>query len=56
MEKESKFSKEIKTKACSNYEKVDGSFREIAKKIGSSKSVVQRWYLRYREHGNSAFD
>lgn len=36
--------------------KGNDSFGDIAKKIGTSKSVVHRWYLRYKEHGTSAFD
>ncbi len=55
MGRKSKYSKEVKIKACEDYEKGEGSFKSIAKSIGTNKEVVRRWYLRYREHGTSVF-
>lgn len=49
------YSKEVKIKPCKDYEKGNGSFNDISKMIGTSKSVVHRWYLRYKEHGSSTF-
>jgi len=34
MVRKSKFSKEIKTKACEDYKNRKGNFKQIAKKIG----------------------
>ncbi len=51
-----KYSKEIKIKACKDYEKGNISFANVAKMIGSSKEVVRRWYLIYKEHGIGGFD
>lgn len=56
MDKNTKYSKEIKIKACKDYENGYGSLRDIAKSIGAGKSVVHRWYLRYTAHGFSVFD
>lgn len=50
-EKKTKNSKEVKIKACKDYD----SFSGIADKIGVTKEVVHRWYLRYKEHGPSTF-
>lgn len=49
-------SKQIKIKACKDYENGLGSIRDIAKAIGIGKSTVHRWYLRYTNHGTEAFD
>lgn len=48
-----KYSKEIKIKACKDYENGRTSFYIIADEIGTTKEVVRRWYLRYKEHGSS---
>ena len=55
MGKRTKYSEEIKTKACKDYDKGHFSFNDIAKMIGTAKSVVRRWYLKYKEHGSSVF-
>ncbi|MDR7871710.1 MAG: transposase [Tissierellaceae bacterium] len=55
MGRKTKYSNELKIKACKDYEKGNGSFSDIAEVIGTSKSLVHRWYLRYKEHGSSAF-
>ena len=52
----SKYSKEVKIKACEDYEKGNGSIKDIAESIGAGLSVVYRWYLRYKEHGCGAFE
>jgi len=56
MARKPKFSKEVKIKACKDYEKGIGSFDSIAQKIGSVEPVVRRWYLAYKEHGPEAFE
>lgn len=56
MGRKSKYSEEVKIKACKDYENGNNSFDGIAKMIGTSKSVVHRWYLTYKEHGHSAFE
>lgn len=55
MGRKAKYSKEIKIRACKDYEKGNVSYRDIAKMIGSTKEVVRRWHLRYKEHGSNAF-
>ncbi|WP_406243397.1 helix-turn-helix domain-containing protein [Tissierella carlieri] len=55
MGRKPKFSLEVKIKACEDYEKGNESLRSIAKLIGTDYSSVRRWYLRYKEHGPSAF-
>lgn len=56
MGRKAKYSKEEKVKACKDYEKGNISFKNIADEIGTTKEVVRRWYLTYREHGPSAFE
>jgi transposase-like protein len=51
-----KYSKEIKIKACEDYENGNGSFESIAKSIGTHLGTVRCWYLKYKEHGSSAFE
>lgn len=49
------YSKEIKIQACKDYEEGNLSFLGISKEIGANQETVRRWYLRYKEHGPSAF-
>ncbi len=55
MGRKPKYSKEVKIKACKDYEKGNVSFKDIAESIGVGTSVVHRWYKTYEEHGPSAF-
>jgi transposase-like protein len=56
MGRKPKYSKEVKIKACQDYESGNISFVGIADEIGTTKEVVRRWYLKYKEHGPSAFE
>lgn len=56
MGRKPKYSKKIKIKACEDYEKGYDSFGGIADAIGTTKEVVRRWYITYKEHGPSAFE
>ena len=56
MGKRSRFSKEIKIKACKDYENGNGSFISIGEAIGATKTTVRQWYLRYIVHGSSSFE
>lgn len=56
MGRKAKYSKEVKIKACMDYEKGDVSFNDISKSIGAAKAVINRWYLTYKEHGPKAFE
>lgn len=56
MGRKTKYSKEEKIKACEEYKKGNISFNGIAEMIGTEKSVVRKWYLRYKEHGPSTFE
>lgn len=56
MGRKPKYSKETKIKVCKEYEKGNGSFSSIAKLLEAEKSTVRQWYLRYKEHGPSAFE
>ena len=56
MGRKPKYSKEVKIKACKDYERGHVSFRSISKLIGTTKEVVRRWYLKYKEHGPNAFE
>lgn len=56
MGRKEKFSKEEKIQACKDYEEGHISFEGISKKIGAHLETVRRWYLRYKEHGSSAFE
>lgn len=51
-----KYSKEVKIKACEDYEMGGISFKGIADDIGTTKEVVRRWYLKYKVHGPNAFE
>lgn len=56
MKQKSKFSNEVKIQASKDYEDGKLSLKSIAKEIGANRETVRRWYLRYREHGCSAFE
>jgi transposase-like protein len=56
MGRKPKFNKEIKIKACKDYERGHDSFSNIAKLIGADKSIVLRWYHKYKEYGSNAFE
>jgi len=56
MGRKTKYRKEIKIKACKDYEKGHISLQGIADEIGTTKEGVRRWYLKYKEHGPSAFE
>ena len=56
MNRKVKYSKEVKIQACKDYQKGNGSFRSIAKSIGTKKSVIRLWYLRYKVHRCKAFE
>ena len=56
MGRKAKYSKEVKIQACIDYDEGKGSFNSIAKKIGVDRELVRIWYLKYKEHGYSAFD
>lgn len=56
MGRKPKYSKEVKIKACTDYENGKTSFGGIAKILGTEKAVVRRWYLTYEKHGASAFE
>lgn len=56
MGRKPKYSKEIKIKACHDYEKGYSNFKEIADEIGATIETVRRWHLRYMEHGSSVFE
>lgn len=56
MGRKPKYSKVIKIKACEDYERGNGSFLSIANLLEAEKSTVRQWYLRYKEHGPSAFE
>jgi len=56
MGRKSKFSKEIKIKACEEYKSGKGSFASIAENIGIDLSTVRQWYLTYQIYGDKAFE
>lgn len=56
MGRKPKFSKEVKVKACKDYEKGNCSFGVIANEIGANDETVRRWHLTYKKHGCSAFE
>lgn len=56
MGRKQKFSKEVKIKACRDYEEGKFTLKEISKKIGAVEETVRLWYLTYKEHGPIAFE
>jgi transposase len=56
MGRKPKFSKEVKIKACQDYEKGYSSLNNIAEEIGAGRETVRCWYLAYKEHGAKAFE
>lgn len=56
MSRTPKYSKEIKIKVCEDYQKGKETFQSIAKLIGANREVVRQWYLKYKEHGATAFE
>ena len=55
MERKPKFCKEVKVKACKDYEN-GNSLREIANEIGANAENVRQWYLKYKKYGLSAIE
>ena len=56
MKRNKTYSKEIKIQSCKAYDEENLSFVAISKRIGANTETVRRWYLRFKEHGPSAFD
>lgn len=56
MSRNSKVSKDVKIKACKEYQTGQGSYESISKAIGISSSVLRQWYFAFSYHGTSAFD
>lgn len=56
MERKQKYSKDVKIKACRDYEQGKYGFKSISKQIGANDETVRRWYLKYKEHGPSTFE
>lgn len=56
MGRKPKISKEIKIKACEEYESGKGGFASIAESIGIDHSTVRQWYLTYQIYGDKAFE
>lgn len=56
MGRKPKFSKEVKIKACKDYDKGNDSFSSIAEKIRANTETVRRWYLTYKEYGPTVFE
>ena len=56
MRKKAEYSKELKIKACEEYDKGNVSFNDLAQKFGIHRSLIHRWYQRYEEHGPNVFD
>jgi transposase-like protein len=51
MGRKSKFSKEVKIKACESYKKGHGSLMSIAKELDCDKNTIREWWLRYNTNG-----
>lgn len=56
MGRKSKYSKELKLEIVQRYENGEASFESLAKEIGTVLSVIRRWFIKYKNHGASAFD
>lgn len=56
MSRNCKVNKEVKIKACEDYQIGKGSYDSISKSIGVSSTVLQQWYSAFTYHGTSAFD
>ncbi|WP_411814292.1 transposase, partial [Cytobacillus horneckiae] len=51
-----KYTNEQKLDAVIRYENSSESINEIAKRIGTSKSVVYNWIKQFQYHGLDAFE
>ena len=56
MGRKPKFSKEVKIKACRDYEEGKISIKNISKTVGANEEPVRRWYLKYIELGPNVFE
>lgn len=56
MSRNSKVNKEIKIKACKDYQTGVGTYESISKAIGVSSTVLKQWYSAFTYHGTSAFN
>ena len=56
MGRKSKFSKEVKVRACESYNNGHGSFKSIAREVGCSRERIRQWTLDYHIHGPMAFE
>lgn len=51
-----KVSKELKIKACKDYDRGLGSFQTIADGLNVAEATVIVWYRTFKEHGEKAFE
>lgn len=56
MSRNCKVNKEVKIKACEDYQTGKGSYDTISKAIRVSATTLQQWYSAFTYHGASAFD
>ena len=56
MGRKSKYTIEEKINACEEYLENKASFFTIGEKLGTTREVVRRWYLKYKEYGACAFN
>ena len=56
MGRKSKYSKKLKLEIVQRYEKGEGSFASLAKEIGINESMIRRWFKKYLNFGEAAFD
>jgi len=56
MGRKAKYSKEVKVKECKDYDKGNTSYKRLGDETGTTDEIVRQWYLKYKEHGESAFN
>ncbi len=56
MGRNSKISKEIKTKVCKDYKNGIGDFQSISNALGVYMDMVREWYGRFIKHGEDVFN
>lgn len=56
MGRKNKYSKELKLEIVQRYENKDGTFKSLAKEVGTDSSEIRKWFKMYENYGASAFD
>ncbi len=56
MKRKAAISSEIKLQACKDYETGTATYTSIGREVGVHRETIRQWWLKYKLHGEKAFD